>query len=77
MRTSKRYEWNRIQKPRKLIDKLMTEQEAIGRFVSDGCYIGTEMYGTVRCPMSLAREVVRQGKRELRVCGQGVLDMNR
>ena len=77
MRTSKRYEWNRIQKPRKLIDKLMTEQEAIGRFVSDGCYIGTELYGTVLCPMSLAREVVRQGKRELRVCGQGVLDMNR
>ena len=69
-------EWNRIQKPRKLIDKLMTEQEAISRFVTDGCYIGTELYGTVRCPMSLAREVVRQGRRELRVCGQGVLELD-
>ena len=69
-------EWNRTQKPRTLIDKLMTEQEAIARFVTDGCYIGTELYGTVRCPMSLAREVVRQGRRDLRVCGQGVLELD-
>ena len=69
-------EWNRLQKPRKLIDKLMTEQEAIGRFVTDGCYIGTELYGAVRCPMSLCREVVRQGKKNLRVCGQGVLELD-
>ena len=69
-------EWNRIEKPRKLIDKVVTEQEAIGRFVTDGCYIGTELYGTVRCPMSLAREVVRQAPRDLRVCGQGVLELD-
>jgi acyl CoA:acetate/3-ketoacid CoA transferase alpha subunit len=69
-------EWNRVQKPRKLIDKLLTEQEAISRFVTDGCYIGTELYGTVRCPMSLCREVVRQGKKNLRVCGQGVLELD-
>ena len=54
-------EWNRTQKSRKLIDKRMSEQEAISQFVYDGCYIGTELYGTVRAPMSLAREVVRQG----------------
>lgn len=69
-------EWNRMQKSRKLEDKLMSEQEAISRFVFDGCYIGTELYGTVRCPMSLAREVVRQGKKDLRVCGQGVLELD-
>lgn len=69
-------EWNRNEKPRKLIDKLMTEQEAISRFVTDGCYIGTELYGTVRCPMSLTREVVRQRKKNLRVCGQGVLELD-
>jgi len=69
-------EWNRSYKPRKLIDKLMTEREAISRFVTDGCYIGTELYGTVRCPMSLCREVVRQGKKNLRVCGQGVLELD-
>ena len=69
-------EWNRSHKPRKLIDKLMTEQEAISRFVTEGCYIGTELYGSVRCPMSLCREVVRQGKKNLRVCGQGVLELD-
>ncbi|OGO27440.1 MAG: hypothetical protein A2136_02950 [Chloroflexi bacterium RBG_16_54_11] len=69
-------EWNRTQKSRKLIDKRMSEQEAIASFVYDGCYIGTELYGTVRCPMSLSRELVRQGKKDLRVCGQGVLELD-
>lgn len=69
-------EWNRTQKSRKLIDKLMTEQEAVSRFVYDGCYIGTELYGTVRCPMSLTREVIRQRKKDLRVCGQGVAELD-
>ena len=69
-------EWNRTKKSRKLVDKVMTEQEAIRQFVYDGCYIGTELYGTVRCPMSLAREVVRQGRKDLRVCGQGVLELD-
>jgi len=54
----------------------MTEQEAIGRFVHDGDYVATELYGTVRCPMSLARELVRQGKKNLRAVGQGVLELD-
>jgi acyl CoA:acetate/3-ketoacid CoA transferase alpha subunit len=69
-------EWNRTKKSRKLKDKVMSEQEAVSKFVYDGCYIGTELYGTVRCPMSLAREVVRQDKKDLRVCGQGVLELD-
>ena len=69
-------EWNRTQKPRRLVDKLMTEQEAVSRFVYDGCYIGTELYGTVRCPMTLVREVTRQGVRDLRVAGQGVTELD-
>jgi acyl CoA:acetate/3-ketoacid CoA transferase alpha subunit len=69
-------EWNRTQKSRKLVDKLMTEQEAVSRFVYDGCYIGTELYGTVRCPMSLVREVARQGIKDLRVAGQGVAELD-
>jgi acyl CoA:acetate/3-ketoacid CoA transferase alpha subunit len=69
-------EWNRTQKSRKLTDKLMTEAEAISRFVYDDCYIGTELYGTVRCPMSLVREVVRQGRQDLRVAGQGVTELD-
>lgn len=69
-------EWNRTHKTRKLVDKRMSEQEAISTFVYDGCYIGTELYGTVRCPMSVSRELVRQGKKDLRVCGQGVLELD-
>lgn len=68
--------WNREKKAHGLVDKLMTEQEAVSRFVYDGCYIGTELYGTVRCPMSLAREVIRQGRKDLRVAGQGVMELD-
>jgi acyl CoA:acetate/3-ketoacid CoA transferase alpha subunit len=69
-------EWNRDRKPRDLRDKRMTEQEAISRFVNDGDYVATELYGTVRCPMSLARELIRQGKKNLRAVGQGVLELD-
>ncbi|MBN1954684.1 MAG: CoA transferase subunit A [Anaerolineae bacterium] len=54
----------------------MTEEEAVSRFVYDGCYLGTELYGTVRCPMTLVREVVRQGKKDLRLAGQGVTELD-
>ncbi len=68
-------EWNRT-KSRALVDKRMTEAEAVSRFVYDGCCLGTELYGTVRCPMSLVREVVRQGKKDLRLAGQGVTELD-
>jgi glutaconate CoA-transferase subunit A len=69
-------EWNRTEKSRKLVDKRMTEAEAVERFVYDGCYIGTELYGTCRAPMSLTREVIRQGRKDLRVAGQGVSELD-
>jgi acyl CoA:acetate/3-ketoacid CoA transferase alpha subunit len=63
-------------KPRGLIDKQMTEEEAVSKFIQDGDYIGTELYGTVRCPQSLMNEVIRQGKKDLRVAGQGVYELD-
>lgn len=63
-------------KSKRLIDKRMTEAEAISRYVHDGDYIGTELYGTVRCPQSLVNEIVRQGKKDLRVAGQGVYELD-
>lgn len=68
-------EWNRA-KPKALIDKRMTEAEAVSRFIRDGDYIGTELYGTVRCPMSLVNEIARQGITDLRVAGQGVFELD-
>jgi len=67
-------EWNRTQKSKALVDKVMTEKEAVERFLKDGDYIGIELYGTVRAPMSLVREIIRQGYRELRCAGQGVYE---
>lgn len=68
-------EWNR-KKSKVLTDKRMTEAEAVSRFISDGDYIGTELYGSVRAPMSLVSEIVRQGIKDLRVAGQGVLELD-
>jgi glutaconate CoA-transferase subunit A len=59
-----------------LRDKVMDEREAVKRFVKDGDYIGVELYGTVRCPMSVIREIVRQGKKNLRLAGQGLLEID-
>lgn len=68
-------EWNR-KKPKAMVDKRMSEAEAVSRFIHDGDYIGTELYGTVRCPMSIVYEIVRQGKKDLRVAGQGVFELD-
>ncbi|MEZ5199748.1 MAG: CoA-transferase [Bacteroidales bacterium] len=63
-------------KSKALIDKTMTEKEAIEKFVKSGDYIGFELYGTVRCPMSLTRELVRSGKKDFRIVGQGVHELD-
>ncbi|MDH5715197.1 MAG: CoA transferase subunit A [Candidatus Aminicenantes bacterium] len=68
-------EWLRRNKSWALKNKVMDEKEAIEKFVHDGDYLGTELYGTVRCPMSLAREIIRQGKKNLRVAGQGIMEI--
>jgi acyl CoA:acetate/3-ketoacid CoA transferase alpha subunit len=64
------------EKPKAMVDKRMTEAQAVERFINDGDYIGTELYGTVRCPQSLVNEIVRQGKKDLRVAGQGVYELD-
>lgn len=63
-------------KPKALVEKMMTEKEAIDKFVKDGDYIGTELYGTVRCPVSLIRELVRSGKKDFSIAGQGVYELD-
>lgn len=63
--------WNR-KKSKALTDKVINEKEAIDRFVNDGDYLGFELYGTVRCPMGLTRALIRSGKKNFRIAGQGV-----
>lgn len=67
--------WNR-QKNKSLVDKRMSEEQAVQRFIQNGMYIGTELYGTVRCPMSLVNEIIRQGVKDLSVAGQGVMELD-
>jgi acyl CoA:acetate/3-ketoacid CoA transferase alpha subunit len=68
--------WNRDKKELSPKPKIMGEHEAVRRFVKDGDYIGFELYGTVRCPLSIVREVIRQGKKRLRLLGQGLMDVD-
>jgi acyl CoA:acetate/3-ketoacid CoA transferase alpha subunit len=63
-------------KTKALIDKRMTEAEAVSNFIHDGDYIGTELYGTVRCPQSIVNEIIRQEVTDLRVAGQGVYELD-
>jgi len=63
-------------KTKALVNKLMTEEEAVDRFVKSGDYIGTELYGTVRCPVSLIRALIRSGKKDFRIVGQGVYELD-
>lgn len=53
-------EWVRTHKSRRLKNKVMSEREAIERFVSDGDYVGYD-----RAPTALFREIVRQRKKDL------------
>ena len=63
--------WNR-EKTKALVDKVMDEDTAIERFVHNGDYISFELYGTVRCPMAMTRALIRSGKTDFRMAGQGV-----
>ncbi len=56
-------------KSMELTSKLMTAKEAVGRFVSDGDYLVSELTGNVRGPLALIREIVRQGIKNLKVAG--------
>ncbi len=64
----------RDEKDFSLRSKLTTEREAVKRFVRPGDYVGFELYGTVRCPLSVVREIVRQKIGGLRLLGQGLMD---
>jgi len=57
-------------------DKRMDEQEAVRKLVSPGDYIATDMYGMVRGPVSIVREIIRQRPGDLGLAGQGGMDID-
>jgi len=60
----------REHKERRQVDKVMTEQEAVSRFVSDGDYLSYDLNIACRGPSSLFREVIRQKKKDLWVAAK-------
>jgi glutaconate CoA-transferase subunit A len=58
-------EYVRVHKERRMVSKLMSEQEAISRFVEDGDYLAYDQNVAVRGPTSLFREMIRQRKKDL------------
>jgi acyl CoA:acetate/3-ketoacid CoA transferase alpha subunit len=65
--------WVRDNKRRDFVDKTMSEQEAIGRFVHDGDYVSFDFSSFTRGPVALIREIIRQGKRDLWYCAKFTL----
>ncbi|HXZ82396.1 MAG TPA: CoA-transferase [Acidimicrobiales bacterium] len=60
----------RDKKPHQMVSKLMTEKEAVERFVHDGDYLAYDCNYFQRGPAALIREVIRQRKKNLWVCGK-------
>ena len=63
-------EWVRDHKSRALVSKLVSEQEAVARFVADGDYFVFDCAEAMRGPMSLIREIIRQRKKDLWCAGK-------
>jgi glutaconate CoA-transferase, subunit A len=63
-------EYVRTHKPRGLVSKLMDEHDAVSRFVEDGDYLVYDCNYYQRGPASLIREIMRQRKRDLWLCGK-------
>ena len=57
------------EKPRGLIDKVMTVAEAVRRFVHDGDYLATGGFGTNRIPNAVCHEILRQRRQDLGFSG--------
>lgn len=57
--------YSRDHKQRRLVSKLMSEQDAVATFIDDGDYLVYDCNYLQRGPASLVREIIRQQKRDL------------
>ena len=56
-------------KSRAMVDKRMTEKEAVEKFVPDGAYLAIGGFGANRIPNAIVHEIVRQRKKNLGFLG--------
>jgi acyl CoA:acetate/3-ketoacid CoA transferase alpha subunit len=66
-------EWVREHKRREMAEKLLTEREAIGRYVADGDYVAYDFSSLTRGPQALVREIIRQRRKDLWICAEFTL----
>src|SRR5574341_2655409 len=66
-------EWVHQHKRREMVEKCMTEREAIARYVADGDYIAYDFSSLTRGPQALVREIIRQRRKNLWVCAEFTL----
>ncbi len=60
----------RDHKPHQMVSKLTTHKDAVEKFVRDGDYLAYDCNYFQRGPSSLIREIVRQRKKNLWLCGK-------
>jgi len=63
-------EWVRKNKRRELIDKRMSVDEAVRKYIKDGSYIAFGGFGHVRVPMVVIYEIIRQGVKDLTIAAK-------
>ena len=70
-------EWIVRNKSRGLIDKHMSAQEAVSKFIGEGSLLAMGGFGHVRVSMGIVYEIIRQRKRHLTMFGKtGVHDLD-
>jgi acyl CoA:acetate/3-ketoacid CoA transferase alpha subunit len=62
--------WVLEKKSRKLVDKRVSAAEAVSTFVNDGDFLAMGGFGHIRVSMILVYEMIRQGKRHLKMAGK-------
>jgi 3-oxoacid CoA-transferase subunit A/glutaconate CoA-transferase subunit A len=62
--------WVAEHKSRALRDKRTSLREAVERFVEDGALLACGGFGHIRVSMAAIYEIIRQGKRNLTLCGK-------
>lgn len=66
-------EWVRQHKRREMVEKRLTEREAVSRYVADGDYLAYDFSSLTRGPQALVREIIRQRRKDLWVCAEFTL----
>lgn len=56
-------------KARAMTNKVTTVKEAVEKFIPDGAYIAIGGFGSVRVPVAVMHEILRQGKKNLGLSG--------